>query len=255
MAARLDRAPRARELRDRGLKLEAIAREMGISRSYVHSLLQDPDGSKDKERKHQYGGLCADCGKPTDGSNGRGKAPERCAPCASAENAVWTPEAIVLAIREWVEAYGNIPTSVDWWHASDHHPAKTTVQIRFGSWNAGIEAAGFDPNPAYSDGPGSLSAEELQRTADLYESGLTLGRVAAIVGISDAGVAVRLDKAGVKRRPAACIQKLGDVDRGEIFERWIAGETHADLARAFDVHPVTIARTIKRMKGALSYAA
>lgn len=32
-------------------------------------------------RKAQYGGTCIDCGAPTDGSNGRDKAPERCRTC------------------------------------------------------------------------------------------------------------------------------------------------------------------------------
>jgi DNA-binding CsgD family transcriptional regulator len=84
MPTRKERARQAADLRANGLRLVDIASRMGLSVSYTWALLDDPDGSADRERKRSYGGKCEDCGGPTDGSNGRSKAPKRCARCNAA---------------------------------------------------------------------------------------------------------------------------------------------------------------------------
>jgi hypothetical protein len=86
--------------------------------------------------------------------------------------AAWSADEIVAKLREWHELYGDIPSAADW-NASDtrraagHHsrlarrwlarlrrfedgewPWTGSVHKRFGSWNAAIRAAGFEPRAA-----------------------------------------------------------------------------------------------------------
>jgi hypothetical protein len=72
----------------------------------------------------------------------------------------WTDEAIFAAIRLWVERYGEVPYSEEWnWktgkgkdprHATGEFPSGNVVRKWFGSWEAGIRAAGFEPRVAPS---------------------------------------------------------------------------------------------------------
>lgn len=59
----------------------------------------------------------------------------------------WTEEAIANAIRRWHAEHGRPPLLEDWRRGGRDHPSATTVQRRFGSWNAAIEAAGFASRP------------------------------------------------------------------------------------------------------------
>jgi hypothetical protein len=58
-----------------------VAERFGMKASALRNLLSDPDGSKQRERRKRYQGRCVDCRGPTDGGNGRGKAPQRCIRC------------------------------------------------------------------------------------------------------------------------------------------------------------------------------
>lgn len=66
---------------DEGLTARHVANRLGVSYQTVRELLSDPDGSKARERRQRYQGVCADCGGPTDGSRGFAKAPARCRYC------------------------------------------------------------------------------------------------------------------------------------------------------------------------------
>lgn len=61
----------------------------------------------------------------------------------------WTKESIKDVIREWAKIYGEPPLSADW--AGPYRPfwVPTTHTVRhyFGTWNAAIQAAGFQPRP------------------------------------------------------------------------------------------------------------
>lgn len=83
----------------------------------------------------------------------------------------WTPERVVAAVRSWAQEFGQPPTSTEWeigkpekyaeaalakarlWHekaarfASDTYPSNDTVRRLFGSFNAALAAAGFEPRP------------------------------------------------------------------------------------------------------------
>jgi hypothetical protein len=163
---RLEKAAEARRLRDQGLNYQAIAPRLGVAWRTVRDLLNDPDGSKARARKDSYRGTCRECGAPTTGCYGPGKAPTKCAACerANPHNRYWTRELVIDAIREYARIYGRPPASTDWNPAHARKlghpekarqfyddacwPATVTVILVFGSWNAAIEAAGHPPRKA-----------------------------------------------------------------------------------------------------------
>lgn len=64
----------------------------------------------------------------------------------------WTRENIVEALLLWAELYGRSPRSRDWITTTMPEPARSQawpnandVVRLFGSWNAGLLAAGFKP--------------------------------------------------------------------------------------------------------------
>ncbi len=59
----------------------------------------------------------------------------------------WTRDLIVYAIDLWARTHLRAPTAADWDRAGENHPSRQTVQRVFGSWNAGIAAAGYVPKP------------------------------------------------------------------------------------------------------------
>lgn len=158
-----------------GMSTNAISKAIGVPRSTV-SLWFDPDRLiKQRTRFSRYSKPCLDCGKMTTGCNGAKKAPDRCAPCFAAYNKVWKREAIIGAIRLFVQRYGDIPTAAEWnppmaralgrddfadrFERDGDYPQANIVQTTFGSWNAGIAAAGFTPRPIGHRGPGRAPVE------------------------------------------------------------------------------------------------
>lgn len=57
----------------------------------------------------------------------------------------WGREEIIAAMRAWHARYGKQPRANDWIRVSEEHPTSQRVAVVFGSWNAGIAAAGFEP--------------------------------------------------------------------------------------------------------------
>lgn len=116
-------------------------------------------------RKSQYAGQCLNCGKATNGSDGRGKrASTRCQECATEHAkacALWTRERLIAEARRWHDLTGWWPTSTQWHttcgSAPDEAylaavlefrvltgpwPSAAIVGRAFGSWAAFIAAAG-----------------------------------------------------------------------------------------------------------------
>ena len=58
----------------------------------------------------------------------------------------WTREGIIVAIQAWAAEHGAPPKSVEWQRIGRNrsHPNVVRVAAVFGSWAAGIEAAGFE---------------------------------------------------------------------------------------------------------------
>jgi DNA-directed RNA polymerase specialized sigma24 family protein len=126
----------------------------------------------------------------------------------------WTEAAVLAALRDWTQRYGEVRTAADWdrWAASEHGgrakrmrlaghpspvPSPTTVVARFGSWKAAIVAAGLPPR---SETRG-LDASELRQTVTLYEGGLSTVHVAGRLGVAPKTVRDRLHGIGVPLRP------------------------------------------------------
>lgn len=146
-----------------------------------------PRFCSDRCRKAQYARPCIDCGAAMNGSNGGGpNAPERCSVCngryQGARNRIWTREKIIKAILAWADLHGEPPAVPDW---NPHHarvilhddarasrcergdwPRQQTVVDAFGSWNAGIAAAGFVPRtPGGGNGNGGRRREQRKAAA------------------------------------------------------------------------------------------
>jgi hypothetical protein len=81
LVTRAQRVKQIDALRARGLSRTEIAAELGLKAATVRAFVNDPDGAKDRARKARYAGVCVECGGPTSGSNGTGKAPVRCVAC------------------------------------------------------------------------------------------------------------------------------------------------------------------------------
>lgn len=162
MTVRRTRAGLAAEVawwRTKGrLPMREVAELLGISCSYAYDLVCDPSGEKVRARKDSYRGTCSRCGNPTDGSNGRAKAPDLCASCAAAElhkARYWTAERIVDAIQRFAALHGRPPSAREWIRVdrAGGYPNRGSIYMSsakrgspFPTWAAAIEAAGF-PRP------------------------------------------------------------------------------------------------------------
>lgn len=57
----------------------------------------------------------------------------------------WSEPMIIEAIQAWAAEHGRAPLYKDWERAGPTWPASSAAAHRFGSWNAAIRAAGFEP--------------------------------------------------------------------------------------------------------------
>ena len=62
------------------------------------------------------------------------------------EYGVWTRERLLAALRRDAARRGRTPVREDWSKATRSRPNAATVAKFFGSWNAGLRAAGLEPN-------------------------------------------------------------------------------------------------------------
>jgi hypothetical protein len=222
---------RAAELRAQGWGWNRIATDLGVGVSTVIRWL-DPDYNERqlvavRDRKRGYAGACADCGKPTSGCNGPGLAPLRCVACTADYRRVWTREVVIEAIRLFVDRYGRIPTAQEWspalarqgyrddladrFYAEGCWPTVTTVKDLFGSWNAGMTAAGFTPRGVGKRGPGSWSREAILAALlrqprqpacrEWRHSGFDHPQVSTVKNVFGSWSAM-LEAAGLERLPA-----------------------------------------------------
>jgi hypothetical protein len=163
-----EKVAKAQMLRDQGVSVHGIADRMGAKYRTVFAWLNDPDLSKQRARRERYGKPCADCGKVTDGSNGRAAAPDYCQDCRRERDHERSCAEIIAAIQRFAKRYGRPPRAPDFspcdarrlghdwraerYYADGDYVATNTVLGVFGSWGAAIEAAGF-PRPAVGTYP------------------------------------------------------------------------------------------------------
>jgi hypothetical protein len=81
----------------------------------VADYLWDPTGAKAAARKAAYRGVCEQCGEPTSGGDGPGRARALCQRCKHTRHDSrarrHTPESITATLRSWRAAEGAWPTS------------------------------------------------------------------------------------------------------------------------------------------------
>jgi DNA-binding CsgD family transcriptional regulator len=203
-------AEQAAELRAQGFAGTRIAERLGISRSRAYELLSDPTGEKNRERKRRYDLVCVDCGGRVDGttpSKMLDRAEPVCGICAPAHYAVWTCEAILCAINEWAEEHGGIPPAACEWMAPavkrGPYPSVNHVRNRFGSWNAGIIAAGLEPHATGPVGGYTpLTPRQRNEAARRYAAGESSTSIAADLGCRPNSVIKWVRRAGVPIRVA-----------------------------------------------------
>jgi hypothetical protein len=183
--------------------------------------------SDECRKRTLYAGTCIDCGASTNGSDGPGKASERCQSCRTAYDkaqAKWTRERIIQAIQQWATVYGAPPAATDWnvaharalglhdrvarYQATDRavdHPAHSTVQDVFGSWSAATVAAGFTPNRAGRPLP---DAEKCREVAERYMAGEGTHALAREYGVRPGTVRDWAQRGGATIRPAYAQQAV-----------------------------------------------
>lgn len=169
---RAEKVAKAQELRGGGLKLREIAEAMGAPISTVGQWLDDPDGARSRARKRRYDLTCRICRGRVNGTS-PGKMRDRehpvCATCAPAYYAKWNRETVAAAIQRFAERYGEPPSAWDFnvslaratghpevaerFYRDGDYPHYSSIQYVFGSWNAAIAAAGFEPRGVGKRGP------------------------------------------------------------------------------------------------------
>lgn len=175
----------AADFRAQGMTLRQIGDALGVSTTTVQRLLSPEKAELMRQQsnaaKRRRTGLCVDCGAVTR-YNGHGTS-ERCLPCGAIFNGqqqtIWTRERIISLIQEWAAEHdGDPPATPDWnpnlarrmndedrairfESRSYRWPWSTNVILVFGSWNAAIAAAGFQPRVA--NGAGGIGRSRGQR--------------------------------------------------------------------------------------------
>lgn len=104
----------------------------------------------------------------------------RCVDCNDG-NRYWTRDNLIETFHLWNDMYGEPPSSTDWnaWqcrnllndearavrYETGGWPSHGIVYTVFGSWNAGLEAAGFEARPANGGGVNILRRRSIRQRA------------------------------------------------------------------------------------------
>lgn len=152
---RVPRATRVRQINDLralGLSYKEIARQLGLSPNTCMTYANDPTGKFRAERKERQRRPCP-CGRAMI------LTPEalRCVQCRneviSAERVRWTPARVVGGFQRFYFEHGLPPTQDNIArYQTENYPSIPAVVRHFGSWEAGVRAAGFKPWK-HGDGP------------------------------------------------------------------------------------------------------
>jgi DNA-binding XRE family transcriptional regulator len=133
----------------------------------------------------------------------------------------WSKESILTSMRDWNELYGEPPSMAQWSpttlrdrgrpeeienYLSGNWPSAGTVRNHFGSWLAGLTAAGFEPKPAGGAATPAVGERDLPEWTGWQlvhgfrsARGLTLGELARRAKVSYATVSQM--ESGAKQNP------------------------------------------------------
>lgn len=149
--------------RDRADVIREIAAHFDVKPKTVYGWLADPDGSRARERKLTYRGVCPNCGAATSPPP-PGEAGKPCRSCAHPSR--WTEKQIIAALRDAQRELGRVPTSTDFnrTHTARRGPEalaryerigldQAVVGRVFGSWPAAIAAAFNQPADSSGSSP------------------------------------------------------------------------------------------------------
>lgn len=228
MTRREQLRPEIARLREvEGLEWKEIGARLGLARSTVFDYYSDPTGNLARARKAQYQTPCSECGKLT---NPNGLRPcVRCRACSKAFVSRVARERVIEAIQDWSEEHGGIPPAATDWNpphaitlghpekaekfheANGRWPYTSSVVPLFGTWNAAIRAAGFEPRPAGRYSRDGEDPEIIADTVRRYLGGMSAYSIAREDGLHDSTVRYRLQKAGVRLRPlkGSCVSPNG----------------------------------------------
>lgn len=207
---------RARDLRAQGLTYREIGEQLDRTLKTIFHWCDDPDGAKKRARFAQWDGKCIDCGGRTSGCDGPGTAPERCIDCFNRLRHDDAVGRVLAAIQKWADEHGGIPPNAADWNVAQaralgHYdrvsefehgdwPATTEVRRLFGSWNAGIEAAGFEPTLIGHYGRAGEDMDFCRDIRKRYEAGESSTALAREIGVAQQTIAYRIRKAGGSMR-------------------------------------------------------
>jgi hypothetical protein len=119
-----------------GHSTATIADELGVSQGSVYKYLR--------------ASMCPDCGAPVVTPTAK-----RCLACSARENVKprFDRQETIALMRAWAQETGETPMTPEWLPTADQRtkwgseyprwPSNRTVVTHFGTWNAGLEAAGF----------------------------------------------------------------------------------------------------------------
>ena len=146
------------ELRLKGLTVEEIAQELGVSAPVVSKATKDPEHIRAQSARHRFRGRCAGCGAPTtytsryDASAPNRHRPEgtiaqhcdRCAREARWGHEAWTKESIVRELQAMARRLDRTPKVSDL-SAPGAPFGPTTIYRVFGKrgWRKALTAAGL----------------------------------------------------------------------------------------------------------------
>lgn len=186
---------RAAELHAQGFGWKEIGRELGVPYSTVIRWLNpayaERQRQSDRARKESMRGVCVDCGAATSWGNGVvGEPSLRCSTCVRAyqhQNRVWTPEAIIEAVR-WAYATLRRPLRTEDFHTRhiDGLPNWNTLRREGYTTSTACEAAGVPFHSGYrgwgARGGGDHGTEHQKLAAKPLRDGLPDGGMVKIGG-------------------------------------------------------------------------
>lgn len=73
-------------------------------------------------------------------------------------NRVWLADEVRAALQTWASGHGQAPTQTQGKRAGADHPAASTVSKHFGTWRAGLQAAGLAAHYEFWDRERVLAA-------------------------------------------------------------------------------------------------